>query len=566
MIYLASYSLRNIAKMSRIILSILVFLLTFGPVFADRFVVCEEGCPYNNITAAVSAAKSGDVIEVHSGTYNENINVSKPVVLRGIDTGKGKPIVDSGQKGSAITLSADGIEIDGFEVRTAVGNPFIEWAGIKVASNDNIVSNNLADNNDNGIFLVSSRNNTLLGNNVTRNTNGILLKRTYNNTINANHLAGNNYGLRLISSANNMVVGNQVTDNDHGILLESSEGNALRDNRMYNNSYNFGADGVNNIFRSNLVDNKPVIYLVGASGNIIDSSSQAGTIYCINCTNITIRGQTLKNNSCGICLSNTTNSIIEKNSLNDNLNGIYLVGSHRNSIADNNVNHNVNGIALISSKYNRIENNIASDNDDTGLFLSHSNYNNVSSNKARMNNKGLSILDSGFDWVSANNLSENSIAIHFKSAWLSDIYSNHVFNNTEGILLDSSSKNNIINNVISNNGKGLLYDPLDKNAFSNNSMLNNSRDKEEIVTKSTAAPLGTGPSISVDVDSIPNGAAVLVDGDFSATTPGTLYFSPGPANYTLEMSLKGYKDKELVVENPPISKEIRVDLTRESGQ
>ena len=148
---------------------------------------------------------------------------------------------------------------------------------------------------------------------------------------------------------------------------------------------------------------------------------------------------------------------------------------------------------------------------------------------------------------------------------MNDILSNNISNNTNGVLFESSPENNIANNRISYNEKGLLYDPLDNNSLSANKFSNNKEDREEIVTKSTAQPPGSGPSISVEVDSNPEGAAILKDGEYSAVTPGKVYFTE-PGNYTLVLSMKGYKDKDLAIEIPPKTKEIRADLIREANK
>lgn len=39
---------------------------------------------YTSIQAAIDAAQDGDVIEVQSGIYYENVNVDKPLTLRGL--------------------------------------------------------------------------------------------------------------------------------------------------------------------------------------------------------------------------------------------------------------------------------------------------------------------------------------------------------------------------------------------------------------------------------------------------------------------------------------------------
>ena len=100
-----------------------------------------------------------------SGTYFENVNVNKTLILRGI----GMPVVDAGGSGSAITLSANGIILDGF---TAKGSASNLEAGIKVTSNNNVLIGNNVSNNNYGIYLWSSDTNTLNGNYATQTVLG----------------------------------------------------------------------------------------------------------------------------------------------------------------------------------------------------------------------------------------------------------------------------------------------------------------------------------------------------------------------------------------------------------
>lgn len=94
--------------------SIIVILLLAGSAQAVNLTVCQNGCDYTNIQAAVDAAKPEDVIEIHSGTYYENLNIQKSsVTLLGKDVGKGMPIIDARDKGSAITLSTNEFSIAG---------------------------------------------------------------------------------------------------------------------------------------------------------------------------------------------------------------------------------------------------------------------------------------------------------------------------------------------------------------------------------------------------------------------------------------------------------------------
>jgi len=62
----------------------------------------------------MNATSAGDTIIVKSGIYYEHVNATKQLTLRGMDIGDGKPLVDAGGWGSAITISADGITLEDF--------------------------------------------------------------------------------------------------------------------------------------------------------------------------------------------------------------------------------------------------------------------------------------------------------------------------------------------------------------------------------------------------------------------------------------------------------------------
>ncbi|MFQ6063634.1 MAG: nitrous oxide reductase family maturation protein NosD, partial [Methanosarcinales archaeon] len=121
-------------------------------------VVCPSGCDYNKIQSAIDSANPGDIIEVLSGTYYENVKVNKKIILKGIDSGKGKPVVVARGRGSAITIKADGVTLEGFNAKNSIYRPYY---GIMVISNNNVLKNNTASNNNYGIYLSNSRSNTL---------------------------------------------------------------------------------------------------------------------------------------------------------------------------------------------------------------------------------------------------------------------------------------------------------------------------------------------------------------------------------------------------------------------
>ena len=169
-----------------LLFAVLLTLLAFVSVgcAGDTRTVCSTGCNYTKIQHAIEASLPQDTIEVYSGTYYENVHVDKPLILRGINTGSGKPVVDANGSGSAIMVFHEGIVLDGF---TAINASNDSEAGILVYSNNNIIINNTASNNTNGIRLDSSSNNSLTGNTASNNSD---------------------YGIRLVSSSNNFIYNN----------------------------------------------------------------------------------------------------------------------------------------------------------------------------------------------------------------------------------------------------------------------------------------------------------------------------------------------------------------------
>lgn len=498
-----------------------------GIVQAANITVCNDGCDYSSITTSVNDAKPGDTIEVLGGTYRENINVTKPLILQGLSNANGMPVVEAGQNGSAIILSADGIIVKGFEVRKAVGHLIRGWAGITVKSNNNTISGNIAIDNDNGIYI-QSKNNIVIGNNLTRNQYGIMLKSSQNNIINDNNISNNIHGIDLVSAIRNKLTGNSVLDNDYGILLDSSTQNILKDNIMSGNTNNFGAEGLNFIDKSNFVDGKPIFYLSGISGLFISSKSEVGTFYCDNCKNVTIKDLTLKNNTNGIILKNTTDSIIENNTLCSNSFGIYLSNSSRNILRNNTLHNNrIDGLKLDSSAENIIKNNAIIENDQCGMSLLFSDGNNFTANNISCNNNGLSLnsseenrilknifkfnkvhailaFRSGQNIIAWNSFGENNIGISLISSDINYFIYNNITGNLIGLKLQFSSNNSVLINKFSYNKKGIAFNPSYQNIISDNTMLKNEREFVEFAPCPTQCPPGGCKPTSDMIDNAPD--------------------------------------------------------------
>jgi parallel beta-helix repeat protein len=212
---------------------------------------------------------------------------------------------------------------------------------------------------------------------------GVYLYSSSNCTVSGNNITNSGYGIDLWRSSGNVLSGNNVTGNTQGIYLDYSSGNVLSGNVMASNGLNFDVDGnvlsdfVNYIASSNLVNGKPVYYLMNQSNIVISPTTYSkgvGYLGLINCKNVTMQGLTLTKNGKGLLLANTTDSKITYNNVTANSFGIYLYSSSGNVLSGNNVAANINfGIYLIHScSGNILSGNNVTANSEYGIALIYS--------------------------------------------------------------------------------------------------------------------------------------------------------------------------------------------------
>jgi len=248
-------------------LAILLILFFSGyPAQSAHIFVGGEGASFGSIQGAIDAAKEGDVIEVRSGIYEENVLVDKRLILRG----QGNPVIDASGNGTCLGVASSGIIVEGFTlINSGEYDSGIDIRGF-IADSNTIQDNSISHNSE-GISIHSSSNNTLARNIIKNNKfSGIDLEHARLSSISENVIGGNGRGIYLIASNenairdnliqgnreegillssylseygpygfsdNNTLSGNDIRDNEYGIFLGYSENNTINGNKLINNSY-----------------------------------------------------------------------------------------------------------------------------------------------------------------------------------------------------------------------------------------------------------------------------------------------------------------------------------------
>lgn len=217
-----------------------------------------------SIQAALDEAEVGDTILVKPGTYTENLDISKSVVLRSEAGFENTAIQAANPDKHAIYIRATKVTVEGFSVYGATewgrvgiflseGSSFCtirknrcgfdgehrNFYGISIigSANHNI-SENIAGFNEYGIYLSFAENNSIFSNNFSDNiASNIALDRSQANVISENtcRQGGQFFGISLEGSSDNRISGNICSQCYAGMALYESQRNIIWNNEMRDN-------------------------------------------------------------------------------------------------------------------------------------------------------------------------------------------------------------------------------------------------------------------------------------------------------------------------------------------
>jgi len=207
------------------------------------------GAAYTTITAAIGAAATGDVIQVCSGNYSEDVLVNKTLTIKGagpFNTVVSGPI---GGAGATFTIAASGVDLSGFDITRAGNNP-ADWnlatlnsAGIAIqgqALTGTVIHDNTIEGNRTAIDINNSNGHTVRNNVITNNHTGMIFRNQTDNMVVTENDISNNRTVGILfldaSSGSNIPVqtalngtfnNNSISGNWYGQIVDRQTGGSL---------------------------------------------------------------------------------------------------------------------------------------------------------------------------------------------------------------------------------------------------------------------------------------------------------------------------------------------------
>ncbi|MFO8077861.1 MAG: right-handed parallel beta-helix repeat-containing protein [Thermoplasmatota archaeon] len=277
----------------------------------------DGGADFVSIQEAIDAASSGDTIFVHSGWYNETVEINASLTLIGED--KNTTIIEGGKRSDVVTISSDNVCFSGFTIQNSSTVVREGWwkAGIRIIASDVLVENNIIRDNLNGVFV----------------------KRVENLTL-----------------RNNLFYYDSLTLYPY--------------DADYDPRPNLKRLHYDHVIEGNLVNDKPLVYMVDESDTVI--SSDVGQLILVNCTNVSVQDVSIISADFPLLFVFCENCALMNCSFFDNQGECTFLDSDDNQVYGNVFEGNFHGLLLdYGSESNDISHNLFSNNRFCGLICEY---------------------------------------------------------------------------------------------------------------------------------------------------------------------------------------------------
>ncbi|MDR1462854.1 MAG: nitrous oxide reductase family maturation protein NosD [Azoarcus sp.] len=289
------------------------------------FMLAERALRIHGLTpfqALVDAAAPGSVLRPPPGVYAGPVTVNKPLSIEG----GGAVVIDSGGKGSVMSLEADGATVRGLRLTGSGDSHDTDDSCLDVRGSRNVIENLEMDDCLFGVDFKQANHNVLRGNHIRSKDlalglRGDALRLWYSNDnlIEANEISDsrdmvvwyahrnvfrNNtgrrsrYSIHFMFANDNLVEGNRFLDNAVGIYFMFTQGGVARGNII---SHATGATGMGIGFKEasgTVIENNEIIYCgIGVGSDLSPFEPD---------TTIEVRGNRFAYNGIGIQFNSET--------------------------------------------------------------------------------------------------------------------------------------------------------------------------------------------------------------------------------------------------------------------
>ncbi|MEA2066291.1 MAG: right-handed parallel beta-helix repeat-containing protein [Thermotogota bacterium] len=219
---------------------------------------------YSTIQSAINAAKAGDIVLVHPGTYEETLSITKGIILRGVDRDSVVIKSDKSSNARIYIRQANGFSIENLTIIDAERSVMVSRStgqiinckliGGKTAltyssgKNDLLIKDSyistleeedvedLPGDRYYGIYAYGEGRLFLNSNTVKNCGTGIMMTNDLLFKVNDNRFDRNRVGVSLAGDSTGYLISNHVTRNEeNGILINSDSIVTLNENKFYSN-------------------------------------------------------------------------------------------------------------------------------------------------------------------------------------------------------------------------------------------------------------------------------------------------------------------------------------------